>query len=287
MVTAEETPMTEERQTAEGTPLTEEERRRERENLERIASFTLMDDEFMTKCFDGAPEAMELVLRILLDMPELKVTEVRTQVFVENLLHRSLRLDVKAVDSLGRRINVEIQRRDQGADRKRARYHSSMMDTGLLEKGDGFGDLPEVWVIFITEHDILGRGEPLYRIERHIEQTGERFGDGSHILYVNGENRSDTPLGRLMRDFSCADPSQMYYKPLADRTRFYKESKEGVGTMSKVIEEYALRRAEEERRKIAIRLLQEGNISLEVIARASDLTLDEVRRLQLELTATA
>ena len=61
--------------------------------------------------------------------------------------------------------------------------------------------------------------------------------------------------------------------------------------MNKVIEEYAIRRAEEERRKtqrdVAIRLLQERSIPLEIIARASDLTLDEVRRLQLELTATA
>ena len=131
-------------------------------------------------------------------MPDLKVIHVRTQVFVENLLNRSVRLDIVAVDSMGRRMNVEIQRSDSGAGRKRARYNSSMMDINLLEKGEDFDALPEVWVIFITEKDVMGQGKSLYQIERCILGTGESFQDGSHILYVNGAYRGDTPIGKLM-----------------------------------------------------------------------------------------
>lgn len=67
-----------------------------------------------------------------MEKPDLKVEDVRTQVFVENLLNRSVRLDVLATDSTGQTINVEIQRSDKGAGRKRARYNSSMMDANLL-----------------------------------------------------------------------------------------------------------------------------------------------------------
>ena len=183
----------------------EEIERKHQEDLERIRKFRLMDDDFMTKCFEEKPEYIQLVLRIIMDIPDLEVVDVRTQVFVENLLNRSVRLDVKAHDTRGRWMNVEIQRKDHGAGRKRARYNSSMMDVGLLEKGADFEDLPEVWVIFITENDVIGRGEPVYQIERCDIKTGDRFHDGSHILYVNGSYRGNDDLGKLMHDFSCTN----------------------------------------------------------------------------------
>ena len=49
-------------------------------NLERLKHFRLIDDTFMTQCFDQNPESIELVLRIALDKPDLKVEDVRTQV---------------------------------------------------------------------------------------------------------------------------------------------------------------------------------------------------------------
>lgn len=89
--------------------------RKHQEDLQRIKGFRLMDDDFLTKCFEGDTACIQLVLRIILDMPDLQVIDVRTQVFVENLLNRSVRLDVLATDSIGRKINVEIQRSDKGA----------------------------------------------------------------------------------------------------------------------------------------------------------------------------
>ncbi len=67
--------------------------------------------------------------------------------------------------------------------------------------------------------------------------TGERFEDGSHILYVNGAYRGDTPIGKLVHDFSCTNAADMYYTTLADRVRFFKESKEGILIMCKVMED--------------------------------------------------
>ena len=54
------------------------------------------------------------------------------------------------------------------------------------------------------------------------------FGDGEHIIYVNGAMRSnDTALGRLMNVFYCTDVDDMCYKELSDRVRYFKNSKEG------------------------------------------------------------
>jgi len=94
-----------------------------------------------------------------------------------------------ATDSTGAKMNVEIQHSDRGEGKKRARYNSSMMDANLLKKGDDFDKLPETLVVFITENDVMGKGQPLYPIERCFLETGEKFEDGSHILYVNGAYR--------------------------------------------------------------------------------------------------
>lgn len=254
------------------------------EDLQRLRNFRLMDDDFLTKCFEGNPKYIQLVLRIVLEMPDLVVVDVRTQVFVENLLNRSVRLDILATDSEGSKINVEIQRSDKGAGRKRARYNSSMMDANLLRKGVDFYELPETYVVFITENDVIGKGKPVYHIGRYIFDTGESFDDGSHILYVNGAYRDGTPIGKLMHDFSCVYPDDMYYDELAERVRFFKESKEGISIMCKVMEDMrneSLKEGMKEEKKLTVlRMLEIGKYALEEIAGISGLSIDEVKKLQ-------
>ena len=230
------------------------------EDLERIKNFRLMDDDFLTKCFEKDTVCTQLVLRIILNKPDLVVLDVRTQVFVANLL------------------------KDRGAGRRRARYNASMMDSSSLEKGTDFEELPEVYVIFITENDVMGKNQPLYQVERCILETGERFDDGSHILYVNGAYRDETPLGKLMHDFACPEPEKMYYDELSQRVRFFKESKEGVTTMCKAMEDMREKSLKEGERKNMIdtakRMLLLGRYALEEIADISGLPLEEVLQLK-------
>lgn len=61
------------------------------------------------------------------------------------------------------------------------------MDVENLDAGPEFRQLPDTYVIFITEKDFYGRGKPVYLIQNMNVTTGEAFEDGAHILYVNGE----------------------------------------------------------------------------------------------------
>ena len=262
--------------------VTEQIDQKHQEDLQRLRGFRLLDDDFLTKCFEGDTASIELVLQIVLEKPDLKVLDVRTQVFVENLLNRSVRLDILATDSTGAKLNVEVQRSDKGAGRKRARYNSSMMDANLLKKGEDFDKLPETWVIFITENDVMGKGLPLYPVERCFLGTGERFEDGSHILYVNGAYRGDTPIGKLMHDFSCIDAADMYYGTLADRVRFFKESKEGIEIMCRAMEDMRNQTLKEGMINVAKKMLEDGTITLEKIAEFVGLSVDEVRKLKTD-----
>ena len=204
--------------------------------LEKIKQLRLMDDTFFNSCFDGNIPCMEVVLRAVMGNDRLRVTEVITQQSVPNLYGRSVRFDALATDGVAI-YNVEIQRSDEGAIPRRARFNSSMIDSREVSKGTLFSDLPETYVIFITEHDVWKRGKSLYKVRRTFEDTEEVFDDGAHILYVNGECQSESPLGRLMHDFFCSDPNDMYSDVLAERVRFFKEDEKGVAAMCKVMEE--------------------------------------------------
>ena len=204
--------------------------------LEKIKQLRLMDDTFFNSCFDNNIPCMEVVLRAVLGNDRLRVTEVITQQSVPNLYGRAVRFDALATD--GETIyDVEIQRSDEGAIPRRARFNSSMIDSREVSKGTLFLDLPETYVIFITEHDVWKRGKPLYTVRRTFEDTEEVFNDGTHILYVNGECQSESPLGRLMHDFFCSDPNDMYSDVLAERVRFFKEDEKGVAAMCNVMKE--------------------------------------------------
>lgn len=210
--------------------------RNEEMYLDRIKRLRLMDDTFFNSCFDDNILCMELLLRIVLNNDRLRVTEVITQHSVPNLHGRAVRFDALATD--GETLyDVEIQRSDEGAIPRRARYNSSMLDAREAAKGTLFRALPETYVIFITEHDIWRRAKPVYEVRRMFTDTAGVFEDGAHVLYVNGEERGNSPLGRLMHDFFCTDPNDMYHEVLAERVRYFKEDEKGVASMCRVMEE--------------------------------------------------
>ena len=111
------------------------------------------------------------------------------------------------------------------------------MDVENLDAGRDFEELPDTYVVLITEKDFYGLGESVYLIERVNLSTGKPFGDGEHIIYVNGEYRGESEIGKLMHDFNCTDAGDMNFALLADRTRYLKESPKGVSEMCKVIED--------------------------------------------------
>ncbi|MBQ8508313.1 MAG: PD-(D/E)XK nuclease family transposase [Clostridia bacterium] len=212
--------------------MTEKERIRQEFLRQRVQDLCLMDDVFMTKVFGESPACTQLVLRIILGIEDLVVERVQVQYSLQNMHKRSVRLDVLATDKSGKKYNIEIQRDSRGAGARRARYNSSLIDADMTLPGDDFNSLAEVYVIFITEKDYFGDGLPLYTIERTIRENSRAFGDGSYIIYVNGENRDDTQLGQLMHDFFCSKPAEMVYKELADEARYWKEDAKGANIMS-------------------------------------------------------
>lgn len=277
------------------------------EILKSIQEFTLLDDSFMTKIFEDDFERTQFLLRIILNNDKIKVTKASTQKRLKNLQGRDLQLDILAEKADGQKFNVEVQNADSGAIPQRARYHLSLLDANSLPKSKYFDKMPENYVIFITKNDVLKGNLPIYHIHRIVDENGNSFNDGSHIIYVNSQIQDETPLGRLMHDFHCKNPDDMHYQKLADKARYFKYEEEGIEKMGDVMEkliakfekeavekatEKAAEKAAKEKKKavkaerveFAQGLLAE-NESIERTARLTKLSLKEVRKLAEKMSA--
>ena len=195
-----------------------------------LKDLTLMSDSFMRAVLKN-PECTEEVLRTILSKKQLKVISQTLQADYKNLQGRSAILDCVALDREHNLYNVEIQQKREGASPKRARYHSGLLDMNLLEPGEAYQKLPNSYVIFITETDALGYHFPIYHISRKIQENGEDFPDCAHIIYVDSKNQEDTALGRLMHDFHCKAPEEMYNPVLRQQVYQFKNTREGVTFM--------------------------------------------------------
>ena len=280
-----------------------------------IGSLCMMNNRFMNFMLDDNKKAAQVFLRVILGDDKIKVRNVRIQSFIQNIYGHSSQLDILAQDSKGRYFNVEVQRSDEGAPARRARFYSSILDIHFLQPGKLYEELPDTYVIFITENDVLHDNLPLYNIRRRIDENAKCFEDGSRIIYVNSQRRDNTALGKLMQDLYCTEPKNLHYHEFAERMEFLKYSKEGEEKMTDVIEEYAARKAEalakeavKEAAKEAARkaekeaakkaeekeqanrielaqgLLADG-MSIEFTVRHSKLTEAEVRELASKLSA--
>ena len=225
-----------------------------------IASLTLMDDLFMQVVLEEQA-CTEYILQTILDKSSLKLKEQRLQKRLPNLHGRALVLDCLCTDEKGLLYNIEVQNSSAGATPKRARYHAALMDTHTLKKGEKFSKLPESYVIFITDKDVLGEGEQLYQIERVIRKSGNLFKDGSHILYFNTARQDDNALGKLAKDLKEANPKEIQSEVLSHRVASLKEGKidqEGEKKMNVLLEKYRKKAVEEGIEKGLAQGIQQG-----------------------------
>ena len=99
------------------------------------------------------------------------------------------------------------------------------------------------WTAYLDSGERMSRAleRSLFLLGAFEEETLVGFircvGDGEHILYVNGEYRGESNLGKLMHDFNCTQASDMNFELMAERTRYLKEDPKGVSEMCRIMED--------------------------------------------------
>lgn len=249
----------------------------------------------MKACFQKHPECVRLVARIVLNNPSLDYADITHQKRISNPdpNGRSVILDFYLKDNEGKIYDIEIENANSNYSSfyRRARYYSSMMDSEILNKGVSYEHLPDSYVIFFCEKDPIGKGLPLYTLQTYMKESKEEpVNDGRTIIYVNGEIEDDTDLGRLVRDFKCTKPEELWYNEIKE---FYREEQSmlyayqlaphhnpEVQAMFEEVEAKGIAKGIAEGKTETARTMLEKGLDERLIAECTSLPIEEIRKLK-------
>ena len=243
--------------------------------IEAGKEYNLLSDAFMSVALRDIP-ACQYVLRILTGIKNLKVREVRPQYRVSKIESHDAVLDVLAEDETGRLFDLEIQRADTLDHARRTRFYSSMIDSNYLEKGKTYSDLPEVYVIYVSETDLWKAGYTTYELEKKFRKSNVSYDDGQHVLYINAAVNDGSETAKLMDYFKTADPDDMEHGELSQRVHFLKCDEGGLSEMCEVTERIYKMGRDEEKQATARNLFKLG-IPIETIAKAVEVNINLVK----------
>ena len=249
-----------------------------------LKNSSLFTDKFFSLCLKNKDfNPMQYLIRLLLNNDKIVITNVVGQYQITSSGGKITVFDAygeeiktietidpktqqKTTEEIKIRYNIEIQRVSAGADPKRARFYSATFDAENLGKKQDYKELTESYIIFITEHDVLGEGQTIYYVDRYIEWKDkegkvigrEPFNDGAHIIYVNASLKGKknlpkeklTELERALHDIHCIDYRDMYCEELREPVKYLKETKEGETFMLDFFEQ-EIQKAKEEAMKEA------------------------------------
>lgn len=154
--------------------------------MKRFEDLTLADNFIFFKVMqepDICRRLLEVILNVEIDHIEYLEGE---KTFDARYEAKSIRLDVYVKDGKGTVYNVEMQAEDAANLPQRSRYYQSMIDVGLIEKGEDYEKLNQSFVIFICLSDIFHKGRHIYTFEnRCVEDTGIALGDGTRKIFLN------------------------------------------------------------------------------------------------------
>ena len=173
------------------------------------------------------------------------MVRVSSQKSLRNIEGKSVVLDVMCEDSENTYYNIEVQKTDNDNHQKRVRYNGSNIDTYVSEKGIRYEDLPDVYIIYISEFDTFNKGKTMYHINRSIEETDDEVDNGYNEIYVNAKIDDGSEVAELMKIFISADiPYNEKFPKICNSIRALKEEKRS-DNMCKIVEEYAKEYAKE------------------------------------------
>ena len=203
------------------------------EYLEFVKALRPIDDIFMKVIFNDQ-HCIELLFNIIFE-EDISITKWHIQDEYRNLHGRTVIMDIAASTENGNIIDVEMERSLKNASPLRARFHASILNSSLSYVNEKWEKLPEIYVIFICEKDVLETNRLKNHIQRYGED-GEAFEDKVHIIDMNATKEDETPLGKLMHDLRCENHENMYDEVLKERVRYFKQEKGGKKVMCDMME---------------------------------------------------
>ena len=224
-----------------------------------------MDDIFFEKLAIDIGFCQE-VLQVILQKKDLKVIKTEPQKSLRNVQGRSVIVDVLCEDEKGRYYNIEIQKSNNDEHQRRVRYNGSNIDTYITEKGTHFQDLPELYVIYISDFDVFAKNRVIYHVERILRETGDFIDNGFHEVYVNAQVDDKSEISELMKLFKSSGTEGNKKFPVVSKAiKYLKIGKGRNEIMCKAVEEYAEMKTKEAVKRIVKNMLEKNKSDTEIM----------------------
>ena len=219
---------------------------------------------------EDARKALQEILRTLLNDPELVVEQFHAEHVLSNIGQHSIRIDVWARDRNGRQLALELQKVTDKEVYPRAAFEGATMLVHSLASGEPYSKIDKVLVIFVTQKDLEGKGEPIYLYESTCNgKSGRMTLATPTYVFVNGSYRDDkTKLGKVIADIMEPDPAKMKTKLLRARMDMLKNTTEGRKQMQTALEKYIQEQNLESNKKILFGLVKEDKLTVADAAEA-------------------
>lgn len=187
-----------------------------------------------------AEAALLQLLRILTEDPNLTIDSYESVFDVSNAGEHGARLDIKARDGVGERINIRLQRIwDDPEDAvARAIYESSVMLVASADAHEVAGQYDQPIVIFLARAIPGEPDEPVLRARMTLEGTPIiGMPKSPECILLNGQfHDTGTLLGQLIADLKEPDPEKVKTPLLRQRMKQLKNTPEGRKEIAQAID---------------------------------------------------
>ena len=279
----------------------------------RIKSFDelTIQDNFIFQKVMLKKHICKAVLERLLDISIKDIVYIQEEKTLDvSLETKSVRLDVYVNDDKGTVFNIEMQTsKDMEELVKRTRFYQSILDMYHLQKGQKYVTLNDSYIIFICTFPVFTGHRHKYTFKNIcIEEHHILLNDGATKLFLSTKGKMDDiskPLQRfleyvdghaatddLLRDIESAVNEAKHCEAWREEYSMlsmdhYTYWKEGIaeGRAEGLAEGKAAGLAEGEARgkaaakaEVILQMLRE-NVSLEMIAKFTNLTVEEINEI--------
>ncbi len=258
---------------------------------------TLANNFIFYKVMKNHPDACQHLIEMLLGVKIEKMEMHNEEVLDIDHDSKGVRLDVYIKDT-NKMYDIELQATDTKELPERARYYQDVMDLSSLNKGDFYKDLKDSYVIFICLKDIFYKGLPIYTFENICkEDLKTRLNDRTQKCFFIADLCARMIENEEVRNFFefliSNKASSKYTKDLKEYVSDAKHNSQWrVQYMTlERFQAYAFensRIAGEQNKAIeAARSFYANGVSVELIAKSLNMTIEQVKEIISDIEITA
>ena len=221
---------------------------------------------------------------------------------------RGIRLDIIVADDRNTHYNLEMQvKNNKNPDTKkhvlpkRTRYYQALLDIDLLQNSQEYDLLPPTYVIFICVFDFFAKGNYVYTFKKRcLEDLELELSDEATTIILNTQGTHgniskdiksfyDYVNNHVINsDFTKQIDDEISYLKLDTKVR-----REFMLLEARLLDERREGKAEgriegkaEEKNAIATLMLAKGCYSLQEISELTNLSIDDIEKLEKEMHST-